>query len=327
MNDPRLLHSLRSPQGRCAPLLGLLGLVCLLALAGCGGDEPAGGASTDGGASGDDRAALAQDDPGAGEAPDETDDGAAQDADTGASEFGHRRKRFGLEAVVTPAPADAPEDAPARIHGVARLEGLIPERKPIAMDFIAGCRKHGPGLTETVIATEDGRLQNVVVNILRGFDRDEVPPAPDEPAVLTQEGCVFKPHVVVVRAGQTLKIENKDTANHNVNAKPSHGSNEAFNRMQAGGGAAMDVVFERAEVAIPIGCDIHPFMKAWVAVVDHPYYAVSDEEGAWSIELPAGDYLVEAWHERYGTLKGTVELAPGESAEFAFQFEAAKQRR
>jgi hypothetical protein len=68
-------------------------------------------------------------------------------------------------------------------------------------------------------------------------------------------------------------------------------------------------------------------MKAWVAVVDNPYYSVSDEDGVWSIEVPPGDYLVQAWHERYGTLKGSVEVAAGEEAVFDFGFETAKGER
>jgi len=245
---------------------------------------------------------------------------------TAATPTGGARKRYDIPVRVTPAPAGSPPDAPALLRGVARLDGPIPKRNPIAMNHIAGCRDHEPALVETVIATEEGELQNVVVYVARGLDREAVPPAPDEPAVLLQEDCVFHPHVLVVRAGQTLQIHNADKTNHNVNARPTHGSNTGFNKMQPPGAGDLEQVFPRAEVAIPIGCDVHPWMKAWVAVVDSPYYSVSGEDGAWSIELPPGDYLVEAWHERYGTLKGTVELAAGEVGQFDFSFAPAKKR-
>jgi plastocyanin len=183
---------------------------------------------------------------------------------------------------------------------------------------------HPQALSEKVIATETGELANVVVYVVRGL---EDTPVPEEPVELLQEGCMFKPHLVVVHAGQTLRIRNADQANHNLNAKPAHGSNPAFNKMQPPEGADIDVVFPRAEIAIPIGCDVHPWMKAHIAVVAHDGWAVSDESGAWSMEVPPGEYLVEGWHEQFGTLKGSVEVGPGEVAELAFSFETKKQKK
>jgi hypothetical protein len=233
--------------------------------------------------------------------------------------------RHDVPVRVTEAPAGTAPDAPALLRGVARLEGKIPQPQPIAMDHIAGCKGHEPAKTETVIATPEGELQNVVVYVVRGLERDERIPA--EPVDLTQRGCRFFPHIAVVHAGQTLRVRNEDDTNHNVNAKPAHASNPAFNRMQPAAAADLEVVFPRAEIGIPIGCDIHTWMKAYVAVVEHSGWAISDGSGAWAIEVPPGDYLVEAWHEKYGTLKGSAEVRGGETAELEFTFEAKKKQQ
>jgi hypothetical protein len=105
-----------------------------------------------------------------------------------------------------------------------------------------------------------------------------------------------------------------------VRARPQHGSNKAFNKTQPKGGADLEVVFPRAEVGVLFSCDLHPWMKAYVHVVDHPYHALSDENGAWSIELPPGKYVVEGWHERFGLRKTAFTLGPGETAEIDFVF-------
>ena len=239
----------------------------------------------------------------------------------------HTRRLFGLEATITPAPEGTAPDAPATIRGVTRLLGTIPEQKFFATDHLVGCREHGKIVSEVVMAKQTGELANVVVTLPRGIDRDTVPPPPEEPVVIRQEGCVFRPHIAVARAGQPVRIENADATAHNVNARPTHGSNPSFNKTQPPKGAAIETAFPRAEVAVSLGCDRHPWMKGWIAVVDHPFWALSDEDGVWSIEVPPGEYLIEAWHERYGTLKGTVEVAAGEVAVFDFEFERPKRKR
>lgn len=304
---------------RSAVLLGALLGALALGLGACGGgdDEPEPAPEV----------AAAEQEQEPGEPAEATGTVDLEEVLASAPEPRHARKLFGYEAAITPAPEGTPEDAPATLRGVARLLGKVPEPQPISMQHIPGCRAHGPGVTETVLAKQSGEVQNVVVWVARGIDDEDAGPVPDEPVVLKQEGCVFRPHVVVARAGQTIQIENNDDTQHNVKAMPAHGSNAAFNHTQPRQSADLEVSFARSEVAIPLVCNIHPWMKAWVAVVDNPYYSVSDEDGAWSIEVPPGDYLVQAWHERYGTLKGTVEVAAGEEAEFEFAFETAKGQR
>jgi plastocyanin len=222
---------------------------------------------------------------------------------------------------ITPAADPTDEEATATLRGTVFLDGKIPKRRPVAMDHIPGCRKHDEVLTETVIATEEGQLQNVFVYISRGIDKSTIPPAPDEPVVIEQKGCTYIPHVLTVRTGQELVIRNSDGANHNVNARPTHGSNKGFNQMQPPNGQDLVKTFARPEVAVPFGCDIHPWMKSYVAVMEHDYHAISDAEGNWSIEgLPAGDYYVESWHEKYKGKKAVLTVGAGETAEVSFRY-------
>ena len=273
-------------------------LLTILALGGCGdGDDPAA----------------------------EHDAGASSAASAGLES--RPRTPLDVEVKRIPAEGSVAEDAPATLRGVARLEGPVPARRKVAMDHIPGCRGHDAPLTEAVIATEDGRLQNVFVYVSGGIDRASAPPAPDEPVVLQQSGCVFRPHITTVRAGQTIAIQNLDKTNHNVRAKPQHGSNRAFNKIQPALGEDLMVVFPRAEIGIAISCDLHTWMNAYVCVVDHPHHALSDEEGNWSIEVPPGKYVVEAWHERFGARKVAVTVGPGETAELGFVYEVKKGKK
>ena len=307
VNNPpsRPPHRALRQRSRAPDSLGGLALTLVALLGGCGKDEPP--APVPAGATGAKADAA----------------GAQADATPAkqAPEPGPR-KAFAIPVSVTAAPAGTPADAPATLRGVARLLGGVPERKPITMDYITDCKHHPEVLSEKVIATATGELANVIVYVVRGLE-DTAPP--EEPVELLQEGCMFKPHVVVVHTGQTLSIRNADEANHNLNAKPAHGSNPAFNKMQPPGSKDLEVVFPRAEIAIPIGCDVHPWMKAHIAVVAHDGWAVSDETGAWSIEVPPGEYLVEGWHAQFGTQKGEVVVGPGEVADLDFSFQSKKK--
>jgi hypothetical protein len=207
------------------------------------------------------------------------------------------------------------------IRGVVRFEGEPPQRKEMAIGSTAGCEHHPkPPLTEDVIVT-DGRVENTFVQIKDGLDGWIMPPAPAEPAKLDQHGCMYRPRVIGVQLGQKLLVRNSDDATHNVHSFATR--NDNFNRTQTPGGADVEWIAEKREAMAAFGCDIHPWMKAWVSVCDHPFFAVSAADGAFSISgVPPGEYTLEAAHEKLGKKSKNVTLSAGGTAEIEFVFAA-----
>lgn len=205
------------------------------------------------------------------------------------------------------------------IRGVIRLDGDPPARKEMAIGTTAGCEKHPvPPLTEDVLV-KDGKLANVFVYIKSGLEDVIVPPPDAAPVVLDQEGCMYRPRVLGMRVGQKLVIKNTDPATHNVHSHAER--NEAFNQSQPAGGADVERAMEKPELMIPFTCDIHPWMKAFVSVRDHPFFAVTEEDGAFSLQgVPPGDYVIEALHEKYGKKHGNLTLSSAATAEITIVF-------
>lgn len=213
---------------------------------------------------------------------------------------------------------------PARtgtIRGRVRFDGAPPARKEMAIGSTAGCENHPvPPLTEDVIV-EKGALQNVFVHVKSGLDGWDLPPPPAQPVELDQEGCMYRPRVLGMRLGQKLVVLNSDGATHNVHARPDR--NDGFNRTQPPGGAPVEWTPTKAETMIPFGCDIHPWMKSWVSVREHPWFAVSDAGGSFTISgVPPGEYTLEALHEKLGKKTGKVTLPASGTAEIEFVFSA-----
>jgi hypothetical protein len=127
--------------------------------------------------------------------------------------------------------------------------------------------------------------------------------------------------VLGVRAGQTLAISNSDDTLHNVHALPT--ANGEWNQGQALKNMVNEKVFTAREVMIPFKCDVHNWMRAYVGVMDHPYYAVTRGGGKFELKnLPAGTYTVAVWHEKLGTQSQSVTVGDKESKEIAFTFKA-----
>jgi plastocyanin len=147
----------------------------------------------------------------------------------------------------------------------------------------------------------------------------EEPTVETKPATLTQEGCQYKPHVIGVQANQPLEVVNGDSTLHNVNIQPK--SNPAANFAQPVQGMKTTKKFEKPEVMIPFICNVHPWMKSYVGVVPHPFFAVSGDSGQFEIKgLPAGTYVLEAWHEKMGTAQQKITVKTGEIKPVSFVF-------
>jgi plastocyanin len=209
------------------------------------------------------------------------------------------------------------------VAGKIVLQGAPPAAKPIDMSAEPFCanRNTTPVLPQQVVTGDAGSLANVVVYV-KDFPADYiVDPAPSM-ATLTQRGCMYDPHVVALRAGQTLEIKNDDQATHNILAMPSQ--NPKWNRSETPGAAPIDETFASPEIAIPLRCNVHPWMKSYVFVFSHPYYAVTGKDGQFELKnLPPGTYTIEAWQEKYGVQESTITIGAKESKPLNFAFSAA----
>jgi carboxypeptidase family protein len=228
---------------------------------------------------------------------------------------GHEAARGG-----PPAP-DGPVAGTAVVRGFVKFTGTMPPAARVNMNADPSCAKlHPAGLTaEDTIAGADGGLQNVVVFISEGLgDRTYDPPK--QPAVMEQKGCMYKPHVVAVRVNQELDVENSDATTHNLHPVPAN--NRELNKAQAPG-TRVDLTFAREEIAIPMKCNVHPWMRSYIAVFKHPYFAVTGKEGTFELNnLPPGDYTIEAWHEKLGTSTQKISVGPGATKELDFVFKS-----
>jgi len=212
-----------------------------------------------------------------------------------------------------------PSATGATIRGIVRFEGKIPVAKPINMSADPVCAKQHPTpvMTQEIAADAKGELQNVIVFVSEGLgDRTFDPPS--QPAVVEQKGCMYMPHVMAVRANQTLELVNDDATSHNIHPVPAN--NREWNKAEPPG-SKMEDSFAREEIAIPVKCNVHPWMRGYIAVFKNPYFAVTGKDGSFDLSnLPAGTYTIKAWHEKLGTATQTVTIGATEMKEISFVF-------
>jgi len=182
-------------------------------------------------------------------------------------------------------------------------------------------RAHASGLAFENYMVKDGGLDNVFVYVKNGLGNYHFD-APAQAVKLDQQGCRYMPHVIGIQVGQPLEIANSDDTMHNVHAMPE--VNREFNHGQHVKDMKNIATFSTAEVMVPLKCDLHPWMKAYVGVVAHPYYAVTTDGGKFELKsLPPGTYTLEAWHEKAGTQTQQVTIGPKETRDVAFTFTSA----
>jgi hypothetical protein len=178
---------------------------------------------------------------------------------------------------------------------------------------------HRDGLERSVIHVKDGGLADVLVYVKSGISGTYPPPT--EPAVLDQKGCDYTPHMLAMRAGQPLKIRNSDDTLHNIHPRPT--VNTEFNIGQPRQGMESTKQFDKPEVMIPVGCDVHPWMRAYISVLAHPFYSISKEDGTFEITgLPAGEYEIEAYHGKLKAQTQKISVKDGEAAKLNFTFKS-----
>lgn len=210
------------------------------------------------------------------------------------------------------------------VSGVVSIDGPAPANAPIRMNADPMCLRVAKGeqFQETFKVGSDGKaLANVFVYVKDGLG-NYVYDAPGGPITLTQEGCHYIPHVFGIRVGQPLEIVNGDETLHNIHATPK--TNQEFNNGQPMKGMKMTHTFSAPEVLVPFKCDVHGWMNAYVGVVDHPFFAVTDAEGKFELKgLPPGTYTIEAVHERLGARTQTVTIGAKESKAITFTMPVA----
>jgi hypothetical protein len=191
-------------------------------------------------------------------------------------------------------------------------DGPAPERKPVTItkdpEF---CGKTPPLVEDVVVNPENGGIQNVVV-MLYVKPRQKAPAAhPDyaaqlsEPVRLDNVNCRFEPHICVVRAGQKLIIGNKDEVGHNTKADLA---GAPFNELIGAGNDVEKSINSAERAPAPVGCNIHPWMSAYMVVAEHPYVAVTDQDGNFKIEnLPTGEWTFQVWQEKAGYVENVSQ--------------------
>ncbi len=224
-------------------------------------------------------------------------------------------------AATTPAPAVDPASA-ATITGKVAFSGTEPPKVVIRMEADPNCKAiHGTNqvFTEDVVVNANKTLRNVLVYVSAGVTGTF--PIPAETWVLDQKGCQYHPHVWGVRVRQKGEILSSDATNHNVHPLPKN--SKLPNMGMPNKGEKRPITITKAEFSPPVQfkCDVHPWMTAYCGAFDHPFFAVTDDQGNFKIGgLPPGKYTLTAWHEKYGEQKKEVEVAAKDSKAVDFDY-------
>ncbi|HYK90868.1 MAG TPA: carboxypeptidase regulatory-like domain-containing protein [Acidobacteriota bacterium] len=210
----------------------------------------------------------------------------------------------------------------ALVSGVAKMIGPPPKLMAINMAQEPACAKmHGGQTTSEEVETgAGGTLANVVVYISSGLG-DRSFQTPSQPVTMDQKGCMYGPHVLALQTSQKLQVVNSDPTSHNIHPLPAN--NREWNKSQPPGMPPIETSFAREEISIPVKCNVHPWMRSYIAVFKHPYFAVTGKEGRFELRnLPPGSYTVTAWHEKFGTSEQKITVAPNDSKNLEFIFKS-----
>ncbi|HEV2063237.1 MAG TPA: carboxypeptidase regulatory-like domain-containing protein [Thermoanaerobaculia bacterium] len=232
-------------------------------------------------------------------------------------------KGSAAKAAPAAAPASAPAAAPAAggatLTGKVAFEGAAPRMELIKMEADAYCKAEHkePVYSQEVVVNPNSTLRWVLVYVKEGVTGTY--PPPKEGVTLDQLGCQYSPHIFGIQAGQTLKILNSDSTLHNIHALPK--KNAEFNIGQPFPKMVTEKKFDQVEVPVRFKCDVHKWMGAYCAVLNHPFFAVTSDQGTFEIKnLPPGNYVIEAWHEKYGAQTQNVTVTGAESKTVDFSF-------
>jgi len=208
------------------------------------------------------------------------------------------------------------------VSGVVKFKGTQPAERSLPLDPACGAsfKKANPGKKPTTrfyVVGKDGGLGDVLVQI-KGLSGG---PAASGKHVIDQKGCEYLPYVSACRAGQTISVLNSDPVLHNVHPQPAVAGNKEYNKAQLPNGPALDFVYSQPEEFLKFKCDVHPWMFSYVNVMGHGYFAVTDENGKFSIAgVPDGTYEITARHRKVGEASQKVTVKGGK-ADVSFTLE------
>ena len=208
------------------------------------------------------------------------------------------------------------------ISGVVHFSGKAPERIKIDMSADPACAmSDAPNYTEQYVVT-DGRLANVFVYVKGGIPSWATPfDAP--PVVMDQKGCRYVPHVVGVQQGGKVEFKNSDPATHNVHTLPQDAANHSVDISETPMGQPQTETFRAAELMIPVRCNNHPWMQAFINVAPNGFFAVTGADGSFTLHgLPPGTYTVAAVHEKLGEQDMQVTVPAKSTAKADFTYSA-----
>ena len=213
----------------------------------------------------------------------------------------------------------------ATVKGKVSFEGDLPKARRLNMNAEPSCAAlhNKPVYSNVVVPNENKTLRHVFVYVEKGLE-DKVFETPKEPAVIDQKGCIYIPHMIGVQANQPIQILNSDPTTHNIHPLPKN--NREWNESMAPGIPPKVKKFPREEVMIAVKCNVHPWMKSYIGVLKHPFFAVTGEDGSFEIKgLPPGEYTISAWHEllKKGTTSHKVTLSASDTKELDFTLKQA----
>lgn len=204
------------------------------------------------------------------------------------------------------------------ISGSTLFSGTAPARGKVEITKdkeVCAAEEHMSDL----LIVNGNKIENVIVSIT-DIEKGKKVVIPSSNPSLDQNGCVFKPHVIAVAAGTSIDIINSDSVTHNVHTYPEE--NSAMNKAQPPSLKVISIATEFGEEdPMKVACDYHGWMSSWVGIFEHPYFAVTGADGAFSLDsVPPGAYEVKAWQEELGELVKTVQVKAGETTSLDFEF-------
>ncbi len=230
--------------------------------------------------------------------------------------------------VPPPSEPMSPQQGTAIIKGSVKIKGDIPKRRKVRIEGDPKCaalHKGAEYLSDELVTDPAGNVQHAFVYVKKGLE-EKTFEVPKKQATLEQRMCRFEPHVLGIQMGQELMIRNFDAMMHIIHAVPAPGSNKEWGFSQDKIKEERTKVFDKPEIMVPIRCDVHPWMSAFVGVVNHPYFAVSGPDGKFQIKgLPGGTYTLEVWHEKYAPVELEVEVKDKGTASADFALTTPKK--
>ncbi len=206
------------------------------------------------------------------------------------------------------------------ISGTVLFKGKTPLRTKVDMEEDPQCAKlhKQPVFQDAIAVNNTGKLGNVFVYIKHGLEGKRFQSSA-VPVTMVQKDCGFEPRVLGLQIGQGYQVINSDPVTHNIHPRPK--KNREWNQSQAAGAEPLLRRFSQPEVMIRVKCNVHSWMKAWVGVVESPYFAVTAADGSFELKnVPPGKYTIEAWQEELGTQEQELIVEPSGKPTLLFTF-------